>query len=293
MTSTQIRYFIAAVRKMNFSDAADSLYVSQPALSRAIGNLEEELGFKLFERNNNILKLTEGGDMLYTWFIAQLPHLDGVIARARMLESGVSDNLTVGLVVNDTIPENYARGVADYVADNPGVDFSFHHFDTAAQALKGIEDHSTDIIIVMESAVLDEPDLVTIPIKTYRRSVAVSLNHPLANEKEVSLKDFADDTFIVINAETSPTMLKEIHRICNGVGFEPNVIEGKYVRNVMEMVEEGKGVALLYVGHADRYNTLVKFVNIKENITVNQVIAYSKGNKNPNIKKFLDRISNK
>lgn len=290
MTSTQIKYFIAAVRLMNFSDAAESLYVSQPALSRAIGNLEEELGFKLFERNNNMLTLTEGGDMLYTWFIAQLPHLDSVIKRARKLSNASLDNLSVGIVDNDNIPENYAKGVSEYIADNPGVNFSFHHFDTAAQAVNDTLKNDIDISIVMQSAVMDESGLETIPIYTYKRNVAMSLNHPLANNKVVSIKDFKDDTFIVINAEASPFMTKEIHQICKGFGFTPNVIEGKSVKNVIEMVEEGKGVALLYVGHAERYNNLVKFVDIKENITVNQVIAYSKENRNPNIRAFLERI---
>lgn len=290
MTSNQIKYFISAVRHMNFSDAANEMFISQPALSRSMTALEEELGFKLFDRNNNVLTLTEGGDMLYTWFIAQLPHLDGVINRARKLNADKSKILSVGIVRHDTIPENYAKGLANYVSNNPAVDLSIHHYETAAEAVREAKEHNLDIVMVMESAIYDEPSLISRSLWTYKRSVAVSLNHPLGKKKSASLKDFSEDTFIVINAEKSPSMMREIKEICSGAGFTPKVLEGNSVFSVMEMVEEGKGVALFYVGHADRYNTLVKFVDIKENITTNQVVAYCEDNKNPNISDFLNSI---
>jgi len=290
MTSNQIKYFISAVKHMNFSEAAEEQFVSQPALSRSISALEEELGFKLFVRKNNILTLTEGGDMIYTWFIAQMPHLDGVIKRARRISADNAKMLSVGIVRHDTIPENYASGLANYVGNNPSVDLSIHHYETAADAVNQVKEQNLDIILVMESAIYDEPSLSSIPVWTYKRSVAVSLNHPLVKKKTASLKDFSEDTFIVINAEKSPSMMREIKEICLEAGFTPKVLEGNSVFSVMEMVEEGKGVALFYVGHADRYNNLVKFIDIKENITTNQVVAYSKDNKNPNINDFLDSI---
>lgn len=290
MTSNQIKYFISAVRHMNFSDAANEMFISQPALSRSMTALEEELGFKLFERNNNVLTLTEGGDMLYTWFVAQMPHLDGVIKRARKLNADKSKMLSVGIVTHDTIPENYAIGLANYVSNNPTVDLSIHHYETAADAVREVKSQNLDIIVVMESAIYDEPLLCSRHLWTYRRSVVVSLNHPLSKVKSASLKDFSEDSFIVINAERSPSMTREIKEICEGVGFSPKILVGNSVLSVMEMVEEGKGVALLYVGHAERYNSLVKFIDIKENSQANQVVAYCKDNSNPNISSFLDSI---
>ena len=290
MTSNQIKYFMSAVRHMNFSEAAEEMFISQPALSRSITAMEDELGFKLFERNNNILTLTEGGDMLYIWFSAQMPHFDAVVKRARMLETKSSDSLVMGTVRNDSIPEMYAQGLAKFVADNPEIDITIRHCENAAEAVKATLDNDIDISIVMESAVFDVKGLVTTPVYTYRRSVVVSLNHPLVNEKAASLKDFKEDNFIVYNAKVSPATRNELFRICNDAGFEPKIIEGDNIQHVMELIEEGKGVGLLYVGHAERYNTLVRFIDIKENITVNQVVSYSRGNKNPNVKKFLNTI---
>ncbi|MBQ1331557.1 MAG: LysR family transcriptional regulator, partial [Lachnospiraceae bacterium] len=57
MTLSQIRYFLAVARELNFSRAAEALYVSQPAVSKQVSQLEQELGVKLFDRTNQGLVL--------------------------------------------------------------------------------------------------------------------------------------------------------------------------------------------------------------------------------------------
>ena len=59
-----MEYFLAITREGNISAAAEALHVSQPALSRQIKDLEEELGVTLFERDNRILGLTKAGESL-------------------------------------------------------------------------------------------------------------------------------------------------------------------------------------------------------------------------------------
>ncbi len=67
MNTTQQKCFIEAAELLNFTAAAERLYISQPALSRNISALEEELGVMLFLRRNNVLSLTPGGEILYRW----------------------------------------------------------------------------------------------------------------------------------------------------------------------------------------------------------------------------------
>ena len=64
MNDLQIEYFLAAARNMSFSKAAQELFVSQPAISRQILALEQELGCPLFERLNRGIVLTGGGSLL-------------------------------------------------------------------------------------------------------------------------------------------------------------------------------------------------------------------------------------
>ncbi|MFR5701755.1 MAG: LysR family transcriptional regulator [Eubacterium ramulus] len=68
MNDLQIEYFLAAARNMSFSRAAQELFVSQPAISRQILALEQELGCPLFERLNRGIMLTANGEMFYDFF---------------------------------------------------------------------------------------------------------------------------------------------------------------------------------------------------------------------------------
>lgn len=64
MKITELRYFLAAAREGNLTRAADSLHISQPALSKALKSLESEIGKKLFVRERAGIKLTDEGDIL-------------------------------------------------------------------------------------------------------------------------------------------------------------------------------------------------------------------------------------
>ena len=64
MTSRQIQTFLTVAETLNFTEAAERLYSSQPSISRNISLLEEELGFKLFERGNNYVTLTQSGAIM-------------------------------------------------------------------------------------------------------------------------------------------------------------------------------------------------------------------------------------
>ena len=65
MTFTQLRCFIEVARQLNFARAAETLYISQPAVSRQIHALENELGVRLFDRTRHVVALTSAGESFY------------------------------------------------------------------------------------------------------------------------------------------------------------------------------------------------------------------------------------
>ena len=82
MTFTQLRCFIEVARQLNFARAAETLYISQPAVSRQIHALENELGVRLFDRTRHVVALTSAGESFYHDTVDMLDRLTLAVQRA-------------------------------------------------------------------------------------------------------------------------------------------------------------------------------------------------------------------
>ena len=98
MTEFQMRVFLTAAETLNFTAASARLYLTQPALSRQIASLENELGVKLFLRQNNVLELTECGKFFYGRLKTVHADLEEAVKQVRDLDAGVEGHLRLGVM---------------------------------------------------------------------------------------------------------------------------------------------------------------------------------------------------
>src|SRR5262249_6565892 len=103
MELRHLRYFVAAAEAENVSRAAARLHVSQPALSRQIRDLEEELGSPLFQGTAKSVRLTEAGKAFLTEARVVLQGADEAVARARAIATGGHTELHVGYAPSPTV----------------------------------------------------------------------------------------------------------------------------------------------------------------------------------------------
>src|SRR5579863_6133402 len=103
MELRHLRYFIAVAEQENVSRAALKLHVSQPGISRQIHDLEEELGFSLFERSAKALKLTVAGRKFLEEARAVLQRVDQAVKNARAVAMGADAEIHVGYAPSRTI----------------------------------------------------------------------------------------------------------------------------------------------------------------------------------------------
>src|ERR1700761_9468963 len=96
MELRHLRYFVAVAEQENVSRAALKLHVSQPGISRQIRDLEEEIGFKLFERSAKSLKLTNAGKIFLAEARAVLQRVDDAVKTARAAANTIGGELHVG-----------------------------------------------------------------------------------------------------------------------------------------------------------------------------------------------------
>jgi DNA-binding transcriptional LysR family regulator len=238
-----LRYFLAVAQALNFTRAAETLYVSQPALSKQIRALERQLRVTLFERGPSTVRLTRAGAELVPYAEAMVESWEG----AKHSLSKASDcTLVIGM---HTSP---GRGIlprvrAMMVASCPDVELDLRHSPWSDRTA-GLSDRSTDAAFVWLP--LPQPPYRWVTIAREPRLVALPNDHRLAARSSVSITELLDEPFLALPASAGPLRdywlaLEERDGHPVRVQAEINDTEETY-----EAVASGIGICLLAAGNA-------------------------------------------
>src|SRR3954453_2292178 len=151
----EIRYFLALSKTLNFTKAAEMCNVSQPALTRAIQKMEDELGGLLFSRERNNTHLTELGRLLE-------PHLTEVLARMVARKESATrflrlDSAQLRLGVMCTIgPIRFVSFLSRFRADNPGIEITMTEAP-AARICESLHKDEIDVALVARADAFPPP----------------------------------------------------------------------------------------------------------------------------------------
>lgn len=278
---------MTAARLQNFTRAAEQLYITQPALSRNISSLEEELELLLFRRKNNVLEITPGGRILHDWLSQNGPNFNRVLENARKANSARGQALRIGFVRSEMPTQVAADALKQIASEEPELELLFDHYH-AREIIERLEEHSMDVAVMIGTAAMGHPRLLTRTLAQLRRCVVVPVRHPLAGSTRVSLRDFRNETFISVNPETSPTLSATLRAVCSECGFTPMILEAASTEEQLQWIVSGKGVGLLIENHVHRYNPLYAFLSLKEELTADLVCVWDRLNANPHIMQFVE-----
>ncbi|MBV8455796.1 MAG: LysR family transcriptional regulator [Acetobacteraceae bacterium] len=199
MELNEIRYFLALSQTLNFTKAAEICNVSQPALTRAIQKMEDELGGLLFSRERSNTHLTELGRMLK-------PHLEEVTARTHATRETAArflrlDGAHISLGVMCTIgPMLFASFLSAFRVGHPGIEMT---------VLENVPDRLSDLLLNGELDVAlmarphgFSPPLRALPIYNERFVIACSAGHPFARQNVVRVSELDGQSYLSrINCE--------------------------------------------------------------------------------------------
>jgi DNA-binding transcriptional LysR family regulator len=238
-----LRYFLEVARQLNFTRAAESLYVSQPALSKQIRALERHLRVTLFERDRGRVRLTRAGAEL-------VPHAERLVesweGAKRSLSQASDCTLVIGM---HTSP---GRGLlpkvrAMLVASCPAAELELRQVAWSDRTA-GLSDRSTDAAFVWLP--LPQPPYRWVTIAREQRLVALPRGHRLATRASVSMADLLDEPFLALPASAGPLRDywlalddRDGHEV--RIAAEINDTEETY-----EAVASGIGICLLAAGNA-------------------------------------------
>jgi LysR family cys regulon transcriptional activator len=184
----------AARRNLNLTEAAKALHTSQPGVSKAIIELEEELGIEIFARHGKRLKrITEPGQHVLRSIeviLREVGNLKRIGEQFSAQDSGTLSIATTHTQARYVLPAPVAKLRAAY----PKVNVSLHQ-GSPDQVARMVLDEVAEVGIATES-LADYPDLVTLPCYEWQHMLVMPNGHPLAAKERISLEDLAAEPLI-------------------------------------------------------------------------------------------------
>ena len=243
MELRQLRYFVAIAEEGNFSRAAERLHVSQPPLSTQIKSLEDELGVRLFERNNRGVSLTAAGLVFFAETRAVLARLEHAKSQAQRVDRGDIGMLSIGFVsIADygILPP----ALKDFRSGFPLVEVQLHELTTDAQ-IRELRAARLDLGIGL--APVDEPDLEFERLLCEELVLAAPSGHPAAKGTgAIDLRLLSKASFIVPPRDIAPGLYDLTISHCRSFGFAPRITQhARQMQTVIGLVSCGMGVALV------------------------------------------------
>jgi len=240
MEMHQVRYFLAVAETLNFTRAAERCHVSQPALTRAIQQLEEELGGLLLRRERKLTHLTDFGRLIE-------PHLRQLKADAEAAKSTAKHFLSlqtaeIRLGVMCTIgPARFIGFLARFHEANPGCEITL---------VEGVPARLSELLLQgeLDMGVMAQPEpfrerLEVLPLYRERFCIAFPTGHRLEQQNRVRIADVAGETYLRrINCEYRDHLAERLHEKGLGVrlGFQSEREDW-----IQMMVAAGFGVCFL------------------------------------------------
>jgi len=191
-TLRQLRVFDAVARHLNFSRAAESLFLSQPAVSMQIKQLEQNIGLPLLEQVGRRLNLTEAGRELLKYsrnILQQVQEMDTVFSEMKGLEHGQL-NIAVVSTANYFMPQLLAKFIRLHPRINLGL--SVANRDTV---IKQLDDNIADLAIMGQPP--EGADMVSQAFMPNPLVVIAAPDHPLAKLKKIQPRQLAEETFLL------------------------------------------------------------------------------------------------
>ncbi|MDO9395426.1 MAG: LysR family transcriptional regulator [Herbiconiux sp.] len=220
MELRHLRYFVAVAETLHFRKAAESLHIVQPALSKQISALENELGLLLLERDRRHVTLTEAGTTFLEEATAVLARADGAKARAIAVSRGQVGALNIGFIqpaLAALVPLSLRR----YRQAYPDVRIRLTELTT-----RQVFDQTSSRAVHCAFARLPlelRDDLAVTPVSTQDVMLAVPDGHRLADRESVGIADIAEEDLVMIDRRVEPALHDYYIAMCNEAGFSPHI----------------------------------------------------------------------
>lgn len=244
MELRHLRYFVAVAEAENVTRAAAKLRVAQPAVSRQIRDLEDELGLALLERSAKAVRLTDAGRIFLDESRAVLARAEEAVKAVRAIAGGTRGELHVGYAPSLTV-QILPRALRRFQAEVPGVRVTLHDLSTE-EMLAGLRENRLHVALMVQPEGRQLRSLRFHELARYPLCVAVAPGHRLARSRVLPLAKIVAEPLIAYSRADYPEYHASLAEIFAPVGRLPTIAEEHdSVTSLIAAVEAGRGIALV------------------------------------------------
>ena len=281
MNLQQLEYFKVIAETKNFTTASNILLITQPALSKAISKLEDELSVQLFEREGRNIKITKFGEVFLKYAESALNDIERGIEKIQDMKKN-NDNV-ISLTSTYCIGATFIPFlISNFLNEHVQTKFNFNNQSTD-EILKDLKYGKIDFGFFDNIDQINSyPEIEIALVKKEEYVLIVPKNHHLSNKEEVYLKDLKEEYFIVYNSKNHEKKISYSELM----GYNPKIsVEPTEASMLASLVAAGAGIAIVINTPIINTNKISK-INIKDELGYKNI--YMGWNKNHYNSKVLD-----
>jgi len=293
MELRHLRYFRAVGREQHFGRAAKILHVAQPALTRQIRHLEEELGVALFERKPRGVQLSAAGRMFLNESEVILAHVERSVEKARSYASGHFGTVRVGFSEIASGHREIPSKLLAFRLNEPNVTLELLPMSSQDQieAVKGAEIDAAIVYDVHH----DDANIQLLQHKDVGESeivLALYKGHRLANAKQIRMKDLQGESFLWPFRKRAPRYSDTLMQACAAHGVVPKVIQETATHSILlSLVAVGMGIGFVeFSEHRIQSGNIVLRKVSDLNVSFKIRLFWRKSDESMALLRFLDAM---
>lgn len=244
MNTAQLKYFLSAAKHLSFSETAKEFYMTQPAISHQISDLEQELGVKLFTRTARGVMLTKSGELFLEDAKRFLDMELLTKERLQTLNTSGDSKLSIAYLASPCkyfLPEVIHRFHQQY----PQVEISLTRLD-ALGVLSSIENDQFDIYFSLIEDLAHKKNYHTRKIHEDHYCLVCRNDHPCLNNFKIDYDKIATEPFLMFEPDKAAYMTRQINQVFRDLNFTPRIVNTfQSMEEVLFAVEAGLGITIL------------------------------------------------
>ncbi len=288
MELRHLKYFQAVAEDLSFSRAARRLHIAQPALSRAVQQLEAVLGAAVFERSRHHVRLTPAGVVLLGETALLLQHFEESLRRVRRTAAGEEGELRLGYIGPPTQPF-LGRLLGEYRKRSPLVSIHLEE-RTPERVWEMVVKGRLSAAITRPVLTHQSLGLRTLVLREEKLGIVVPAIHPLAKRRFVAWTALAREPLIVLARREGMGLHDAVIAGCRRAGVTPRLAHTpSLIGTVMSYVEAGAGIGVV-TESVVAPSVALRFILLKPVQTVPLVLVWQEDEDAPPLQRFRELL---